>query len=156
VVVAVSGVVVGVVVGAGSVVVVAPGVVSTGVVSTGVVSTGVAVAGAVVVGVIGVVQSAVRRFEDAEDAVAGLFAGAVDAVGVEAFAFALAFAVEFEVVVELVWPSMRCSTGSVAESCTVPSIRSVVVRSPCLTVAVLKIDGSAADAVSFGLRTAIA
>ena len=57
---------------------------------------------------------------------------------------------------ELVWPSMRCSTGNVDDNCTVPSMRSVVVRSPLVTVAVLKIDGVAIADVDFGLRTAIA
>ena len=51
---------------------------------------------------------------------------------------------------------MRCSTGIVDDNCTVPSIRSVVVRSPLLTVAVLKIDGVAMVDVDVGLRTAIA
>jgi hypothetical protein len=51
---------------------------------------------------------------------------------------------------------MRCSTAIVADNCTVPSMRSVVVRSPLLTVAVLKIDGVAIVDVDVGLRTAIA
>ena len=43
---------------------------------------------------------------------------------------------------ELVWPSIRCSTVSVDDNCTVPSIFSVVVRSPRVTAAVLKIEGA--------------
>ena len=60
------------------------------------------------------------------------------------------------VVLVLVWPSMRWSTLIVDDSWTVPSMRSVVVRSPRLTVAVLKIDGASMVDVAFGLRTAIA
>ena len=53
---------------------------------------------------------------------------------------------------ELVWPSMRWRTVRVDDSCTAPSTLSVVVRSPCLTVAVLKIDGGAPAAFVAGLR----
>ncbi|MEY2416792.1 MAG: hypothetical protein QOH53_2126, partial [Ilumatobacteraceae bacterium] len=51
---------------------------------------------------------------------------------------------------------MRCNTAIVDDNWTVPSMRSLVVRSPLLTVAVLKIDGVAMVDVDVGLRTAIA
>ena len=41
---------------------------------------------------------------------------------------------------------------SVDANCTTPSTLSVVVRSPVLTVAVLKIEGAALEALGFDLR----
>jgi hypothetical protein len=49
---------------------------------------------------------------------------------------------------------MRCRIVRVDDSCTAPSTLSVVVRSPSLTVAVLKIEGAAFDALALGLRLA--
>jgi len=51
---------------------------------------------------------------------------------------------------------MRCRTVRVDDSCTAPSTLSVVVRSPVLTVAVLKIEGAALEALAFDLRFASA
>jgi hypothetical protein len=45
----------------------------------------------------------------------------------------------------LVWPSMRCRTASESDSSSVPSIFSVVVRSPAVTAAVLSTTGAATD-----------
>ena len=64
----------------------------------------------------------------------------------------LPFVVLAGVTLELVCPSIRCRTVIVADSCTDPSTLSVVVRSPRLTMAVLKIEGAAVAAVALGLR----
>jgi hypothetical protein len=140
------------------VVVVAAGVVS-GVVSgvlSGVVS-GV-VSGTVVVVVVvstGIVVVVAEQSSSAD----ALFTGrGVDDPVVLAVLFDVGVLAELEtgVELELVWPSIRCSTVNVEESCTVPSTLSVVVRSPCVTTAVLKIDAAAAATLALGLRAAIA
>ena len=133
------------------VVVVAAGVVSTGVLPTGMVPagevSGVVVDDGVVVVVCGVVAGTVvleqSGMTSGDDSAAGFVERAV-VDGVTA-------AVAAGVTLELVWPSMRCSTGNVADNCTMPSTRSVVVRSPVLTVAVLKIDGVWIADDDFGL-----
>jgi hypothetical protein len=64
---------------------------------------------------------------------------AVDAAGVE-------------LELELVWPGMRWSTVNVDDNWTEPSTVSVVVRSPTLTVAVLKVDATVLTASACGFR----
>jgi len=132
------------------------GVVSTGIVSATVVDV-VVEAGVVVDGTVGFVQSLTTSPDDKALGLVELLVCWRLAVGVvEDVDAAAAVADADGVTLELVWPSMRCSTGNVDDNCTVPSMRSVVVRSPLVTAAVLKIDGVAMADVDFGLRTAIA
>jgi len=79
----------------------------------GVMVGGVVVAGVLVAGVVVAVQSAATTADGVVVGVARL------AEGVDGVVAPVEFAFEFTL--ELVCPSIRCSTASVADSCTVPS-----------------------------------